>query len=130
MKHARCAGCGRFTDKVHIDHIHPKSRGGTDDPENLQLLCDKCNLSKSWKTMREWVLVPNARCRSFWAGREHLAPVGKAHDQGILEIFDPVTLIDGVDRISLSKSMGLPRLPKGKRRGPYGDFKHLAHSST
>ena len=33
-------------DKMHIDHIQPLSRGGSDWPHNLQLLCRKCNLTK------------------------------------------------------------------------------------
>jgi len=31
----------------HIDHVHPTSRGGADDPTNLALSCPLCNLSKS-----------------------------------------------------------------------------------
>jgi hypothetical protein len=29
-----------------VDHIVPKSTGGTDDPENLQALCWLCNTNK------------------------------------------------------------------------------------
>ena len=29
-----------------IDHIVPQSRGGTDHPDNLQLLCGACNSLK------------------------------------------------------------------------------------
>lgn len=43
-------GCGRPTDEV--DHILPKSQGGTDDRMNLQGLCRHCH---SAKTMRESV---------------------------------------------------------------------------
>ena len=31
---------------LHIDHVHPKSRGGCDSLENLQLLCASHNLAK------------------------------------------------------------------------------------
>lgn len=47
----RCQNCGRNARedqvKLHIDHIVPWSKGGTDDMENLRTLCDECNLGKS-----------------------------------------------------------------------------------
>ena len=51
-----CVGCDtHFPFKVmEVDHILPKSRGGTDHTENLQLLCSHCNRSKGNKTMAEW----------------------------------------------------------------------------
>ena len=51
-----CLGCDtHFPFKVmEVDHILPKSRGGTDHVENLQLLCTHCNKSKGSKTMAEW----------------------------------------------------------------------------
>lgn len=41
----------------HVDHMIPLSRGGSDFPENLQLLCPPCNHSKRNKTMSEWITV-------------------------------------------------------------------------
>lgn len=38
----RCENC-RSVYALEIDHIHPKSLGGTDAPENLRLLCRSCN---------------------------------------------------------------------------------------
>lgn len=35
------------TDPFHIDHIVPRSRGGSDDRANLCLSCPSCNLRKS-----------------------------------------------------------------------------------
>lgn len=51
-----CIGCDtHFPFRVmDVDHILPKSRGGTDHPDNLQLLCSGCNRSKGNKTMAEW----------------------------------------------------------------------------
>ena len=45
----RCALCG-ITKKdrpLQVDHIKPRSRGGTNAIENLQALCDECNRAKS-----------------------------------------------------------------------------------
>lgn len=39
----------------HIDHKTPLSRGGTNYPNNLQLLCAPCNLSKHAKTHEEYL---------------------------------------------------------------------------
>ncbi|MDP7196469.1 MAG: HNH endonuclease signature motif containing protein [SAR202 cluster bacterium] len=43
----KCLNCGSKTD-LHYDHILPFSKGGTShNPDNIQLLCQKCNLRKS-----------------------------------------------------------------------------------
>lgn len=41
----RCAACGAGID-LTIDHVKPRSWGGSSDPENLQWLCRRCNSSK------------------------------------------------------------------------------------
>lgn len=48
-----CSVCGSV-DKLCIDHIFPVSRGGFTKLENLQVLCEKCNLRKSNMTMDEF----------------------------------------------------------------------------
>ena len=51
-----CKGCDtHFPFRVmEVDHALPKSRGGSDHPDNLQLLCSGCNRSKGGRTMAEW----------------------------------------------------------------------------
>lgn len=44
-----CKICSRI-ENIQIDHIVPLSKGGTDDIDNLQLLCASCNVRKSDKT--------------------------------------------------------------------------------
>jgi 5-methylcytosine-specific restriction endonuclease McrA len=41
----KCLKCGT-TNKLTIDHIVPVSRGGSNDEENLQILCEDCNSRK------------------------------------------------------------------------------------
>lgn len=46
-----CNACGRTSRddgvRLEVDHILPRSKGGTDHPTNLQVLCRKCNIGKS-----------------------------------------------------------------------------------
>ena len=44
-----CAYCGRTPPAVvlQVDHIHPKSKGGSDTPENLITACLDCNQGKT-----------------------------------------------------------------------------------
>ena len=41
----RCVKCGGHLN-LSIDHIHPFSKGGSDEESNLQTLCRSCNSSK------------------------------------------------------------------------------------
>jgi len=46
----RCVVCGRSAEdgvKLHVDHIYPQSKGGSNAKSNLATLCDECNLGKS-----------------------------------------------------------------------------------
>lgn len=47
-----CQICGEYLplgNGAQIDHIIPVSKGGTTEPDNLQVLCQKCNRAKSNK---------------------------------------------------------------------------------
>ncbi len=49
--HFRCVNCGRSPAThhgcvLHVDHIHPFSKGGKTVIENLRTLCDDRNLGK------------------------------------------------------------------------------------
>ncbi len=47
-----CVACGR-SGPLEIDHILPRSKGGSDHILNLQFLCRKCNTQKGAKL--SWV---------------------------------------------------------------------------
>jgi hypothetical protein len=49
--HHRCTACGDSPattpdTRLHVDHILPVSRGGSDHPSNLRTLCQTCNLGR------------------------------------------------------------------------------------
>lgn len=52
----KCALCGNSPAvdpvcRLHVDHIHPSSKGGLSTIENLRTLCDACNLGKGSLTI-------------------------------------------------------------------------------
>lgn len=53
----KCAVCGEDTsEEYHVDHVVPISRGGSNWPDNLQILCPLCNTRKGAKTQEEFLL--------------------------------------------------------------------------
>jgi ATP adenylyltransferase len=44
-----CQLCGatRNEERLEVDHIVPRSKGGSNNPSNLQVLCARCNRGKS-----------------------------------------------------------------------------------
>ncbi|MFJ2032194.1 RNA-guided endonuclease IscB [Streptosporangium sp. NPDC087985] len=43
----RCAYCGATDTPLNLDHLHPRSRGGSDRISNLTLACIRCNQAKN-----------------------------------------------------------------------------------
>lgn len=60
---SRCVYCGACDD-LHIDHVHPWSRGGPSEVANLQTLCAPCNIRKGARSDAE------ARARLTPAARQ------------------------------------------------------------
>ena len=57
LQEGKCNGCQYFLPfrNLTIDHIVPRSRGGTNHPDNLQLLCQACNSTKGAGTQSELI---------------------------------------------------------------------------
>lgn len=61
-QNGNCAYCGcslleeaRAGRNPQFDHIKPKSKGGKDDMENLNLSCNWCNIVKKDRSMKEFL---------------------------------------------------------------------------
>lgn len=50
-----CRYCGARGVKLECDHVHPVSRGGSSDMDNLATACRGCNRAKRAKTLQEWI---------------------------------------------------------------------------
>lgn len=50
----QCAYCRDQVERLAIEHIIPKARGGSDDLTNLTLACHSCNSRKGTKTAAEF----------------------------------------------------------------------------
>jgi hypothetical protein len=62
-----CNWCGS-KDGLHLDHIHPRCRGGSNDAENLQLLCIECGQWKGRKMPQQILelLIEKSKNSSRW----------------------------------------------------------------
>lgn len=45
----RCRYCGKRSERFHMDHVYPVSKGGETTVENLVTACPSCNISKHAK---------------------------------------------------------------------------------
>ena len=57
-----CYMCGGEANEV--DHILPRSRNGSDEPENLAAACRRCNNAKSGKVAKPVFLSTSPTCTS------------------------------------------------------------------
>jgi 5-methylcytosine-specific restriction enzyme A len=48
-----CLATGRPTPARQVDHVTPKTKGGTDDDANLQAICDECHKAKTTQEAAE-----------------------------------------------------------------------------
>ena len=53
--HCTCAYCGKSDVPLQVEHIVPKSKGGTDRVSNLALACEKCNTKKGNRPVEDFL---------------------------------------------------------------------------
>ncbi|WP_262984695.1 RNA-guided endonuclease IscB [Nostoc sp. PA-18-2419] len=51
----KCAYCGAGNISLEIEHIHPKSRGGSNRVSNLTLACHACNQAKGNRDVKDFL---------------------------------------------------------------------------
>jgi 5-methylcytosine-specific restriction endonuclease McrA len=51
----QCAYCGVKDIPLQIEHIHPRSKGGSNSITNLTLSCEKCNTKKGTKDIKDFL---------------------------------------------------------------------------
>jgi 5-methylcytosine-specific restriction endonuclease McrA len=59
--HRQCAYCGKKDVPLQVEHIHPRSKGGSDSITNLTLSCEKCNLKKGTRDIKDFLKKEPAR---------------------------------------------------------------------
>ncbi|MCC5604081.1 RNA-guided endonuclease IscB [Nostoc favosum] len=51
----QCVYCGTKDVPFQVEHIHPRARGGSNSITNLTLSCEKCNVKKGVKDIKEFL---------------------------------------------------------------------------
>ena len=80
-----CNGCQEHFKirNLTVDHIRPQSKGGTDHPNNLQLLCQACNSTKGKGTQEETGFTIEKAGRVVIASQKLLIAKGKVKPDSI-----------------------------------------------
>ena len=74
---ARCFYCGATPDYFEVDHVHPKSRGGTDELTNLVLSCVACNQTKGGCGINDMHSQPRWLKESVMRALQRLSPLSE-----------------------------------------------------
>jgi 5-methylcytosine-specific restriction endonuclease McrA len=51
----QCVYCGAKDTQLEIEHVHPRSKGGSDKVSNLTLACHSCNQAKGSRDVKEFL---------------------------------------------------------------------------
>lgn len=88
-----CGYCGAKMDDLTVEHILPRSRGGPDTPDNVVLVCARCNLKKGSKRLYEWFGLDRRDEVPRVAEGKYLKLLHELHERtGTLDVDDPSKL--------------------------------------
>jgi 5-methylcytosine-specific restriction endonuclease McrA len=68
----KCVYCEETKLRLEIDHIHPKSTGGTDAVSNLTICCRSCNEKKGNRPLQDFLKDPEKARQIMSAGKRTL----------------------------------------------------------
>ena len=63
----QCAYCGVKDLPLQIEHIHPRSKGGSNSITNLTLSCEKCNIKKGTKDIKNFLKKDHSKLQKILA---------------------------------------------------------------
>lgn len=61
----QCAYCGVKDVPLQIEHIHPRSKGGSNSITNLTLSCEKCNTKKGTKDIKDFLKKDSSKLQKI-----------------------------------------------------------------
>ena len=133
----RCIGCLDEYSKrnMEIDHIEPKSKGGTDDPSNLQLLCSTCNRIKGTSSQAAFLAkTAQLRVGKSTEGMDFDSSkleTHSEHDWSFKEVAEEILAEVGMPKKEIRKTIKrlyphgfLPNADINKAREAARDYKH------
>lgn len=110
-----CQYCGRKPPEVvlEVDHIYPRSQGGTDDDLNLITACFECNNGKRAKLLAEVSPRPDADIK-YLEVQQEIAELKRYQDVVAIRASAFADVIETLESIWWSSAPGIDWRPSDK----------------
>ena len=107
-----CAYCGKWNEKLTIDHIVPKSKGGPHFAKyNLVPSCKSCNLTKGAEPIFEWW-----RPKEFWTEQRELILTTWVYSNSFVSAH---TSLQDVEQYAEDRGLYIPTQEKAPNHGGF-----------